>query len=191
LHEWAQVLLTPGIVNDQQNSPFTERLTQFCRSSIDGGEAGAGAGENLDDVGDDQEQLLWFFTELDPKNWRFARGAGCKRRADGQPPLVGVLGARFSGDDLVAPMVHLADAFIADKKVIVRSWVREHSLHLVASLEADRTAAGEVWSNWFQLDSSPGKFKFLQGTVPLARDLRESLDQLLVLLRRCRPLIIR
>jgi hypothetical protein len=88
-------------------------------------------------------------------------------------------------------MVHLADAFIADKKLVVRSWVREHSLHLVASLEADRTAAGEVWSNWFQLDSSPGKFKFLEGTVPLARDLRESLDQLLVLLRRCRPLIIR
>ena len=93
------------------------------------------------------------------------------------------------GDDLVAPLVHLADAFIANKKLIVRSWVREHSLHFIASLEADRTAAGEVWSNWFQLDSSPGKFKFLEGTVPLARDSRESLDQLLVLLQQRRLLI--
>src|SRR5207342_3940124 len=51
------------------------------------------------------------------------------------------------GDDLVAPLVHLADAFIADKKLVVRSWVREHGLHLVTPLTADRTAAGVVWSN--------------------------------------------
>src|SRR4249920_2630879 len=45
------------------------------------------------------------------------------------------------GNDLVARLVHLGDALVANKKLIVRSWVREHSLHFIASLKADGAAA--------------------------------------------------
>jgi predicted anti-sigma-YlaC factor YlaD len=74
------------------------------------------------------------------------------------------------GDDLVAPLMHLADAFIADKKLVVRSWVREHGLHLVTPLAADGTAAGVVWSNRSGFGTAMGdKLKLLAEPV-LARD---------------------
>jgi hypothetical protein len=97
------------------------------------------------------------------------------------------------GDDLVAPLVHLADAFIADKKLVVRSWVREHCLHLVTPLTADRTAAGVVWSNRSGFGTAVGdKLKLFAELVALARHLHEPFDQFLVLLlRRLRLFILR
>jgi len=97
------------------------------------------------------------------------------------------------GDDLVAPLMHLADAFIADKKLVVRSWVREHGLHLVTSLPADRTATGVVRSNRSGFGTAMGdKRKLFAELVALVRHLHESFDQFLVLLlRRLRLFILR
>ena len=95
------------------------------------------------------------------------------------------------GNDLVACLVHLGDALVADKKLIVRSWVREHSLHFISSLKADGAAASVVGSNRFRGLGTPlGNFKLLEGAVPLARHARGSLDQFFVLLQQCRLLIV-
>jgi hypothetical protein len=78
--------------------------------------------------------------------------------------------------------VHLGDALVANKKLIVRSWVREHSLHFIASLKADGAAASVVGSNRFRGLGTPlGNFKVLEGAVPLARHARDSLDHFFVL----------
>jgi hypothetical protein len=70
--------------------------------------------------------------------------------------------------------MHLADAFIANKKLDVRSWVREYGLHLVTPLAADRTAAGVVWSNRSGFGTAMGdKLKLLAEPVALVRHLHE------------------
>ena len=93
--------------------------------------------------------------------------------------------------DLGACLMHLIDALVADKKLIVRSWVREHSLHCISSLEADGAAARVVGSNRFRGLGTPlGNFKLLEGAVPLPRHARDLLDQFFLLLQQCRLLIV-
>src|SRR6516164_7394656 len=58
-----------------------------------------------------------------------------------------------SCDELVGYPVHFVNAFIAERKLVVASWAREHGLHRIALLEAYRTAVGVVWSNGSRLDT--------------------------------------
>ena len=75
--------------------------------------------------------------------------------------------------------MHFIDAFIADKKLVVRSW-------------ADRTGGGVIRSNRSGFGTPMGdKLKFLAELVALARHLHETLHQFLVLLRRLRLFILR
>ena len=72
----------------------------------------------------------------------------------------------------------------------VRTRNLEHNPDLITSLVADEATAGVVMSGRSGLDSS--KLKLLAGLVPLARHLREPLDEIiLVPLRRLRLFILR
>jgi hypothetical protein len=94
------------------------------------------------------------------------------------------------GDDLVAPLVSLDEAFVAQEQQEVWPGELEHNPDLITSLVADEATAGVVMSGRSGLDSS--KLKLLAGLVPLARHLREPLDQIiLVPLRRLRLFILR
>jgi hypothetical protein len=81
-------------------------------------------------------------------------------------------------DELVRCLVHFVNAFIADRKLVVTTRAREHSLHRIALFEADRTTAGVVWSNRSQLDTM-SKIQLLAGLVQLPTSLISLLCQLL------------
>ena len=94
------------------------------------------------------------------------------------------------GDDLVAPPMSLGKAVVTQEQQEVWPGELEHNPDLITSLVADEATAGVVMSGRSGLDSS--KLKLLAGLVPLARHLREPLDEIiLVLLRRLRLFILR
>jgi hypothetical protein len=95
--------------------------------------------------------------------------------AAGEPGACDPSAALFAmGDDLVAPPVPLDEAFVHRNN---RKYL-EHNPDLITSLVADEATTGVVMSGRSGLDSS--KRKLLEGLVPLARHLREPLDEIIL-----------
>ena len=60
--------------------------------------------------------------------------------------------------------MHFVNAFVAERKLVVASRAREHSLHCIALFETDRTTAGVVWPNRSRRDTM-SKLQLLTGLV--------------------------
>ena len=68
MQERRKVLDAPGIVDHQQAAPIIERVGQRGLGGVDGAEAGARAGEGLDQVGDAADQIVGLLAQRDAQD---------------------------------------------------------------------------------------------------------------------------
>ena len=68
MQERAQVLLAPGVVDDHQDSPVAQRLAELGRRGVDGLQPRPLAGQSLDEVGDERQQIVGLLAKLDPED---------------------------------------------------------------------------------------------------------------------------
>ena len=68
LQKRPQILLTPGVVDDQKNATVAERLAELGRGGVDRLQPGPLARQEHDQVGDDRDQPLRLLAELRPED---------------------------------------------------------------------------------------------------------------------------
>jgi hypothetical protein len=68
LQERSQILLAPDVIDDQQNSAVAQRLAELGGCGLDGLDAGALTGQDLDQVGNDGQQICRIFPKFRPQH---------------------------------------------------------------------------------------------------------------------------
>ena len=68
LQEGAQILLAPGVVDDEKDAPVAQRLAELGGGGVQVFEAGPLAAQDLDEVRDDGEQVFGLLAKLGPED---------------------------------------------------------------------------------------------------------------------------